>query len=138
MESKNIQTVRAYWAASERGDWEAAGRCIGSGYTWIDHTTEIVANTPEELMAARDEADAWSDETIEITRVMETTDGAVIAQATVTRTLTGVWRSVEPRGQRVRKDHCTIFRFDAEGRIVFEEQYEDALSVMRQLGAEPE
>jgi SnoaL-like polyketide cyclase len=88
--------------------------------------------------AARDEADAWSDETIEITQVSETTDGAVIAQATVTRTLTGAWRSVDPRGQRVSKDHCTIFRFDADGRIVLEEQYEDALSVMRQLGAVPE
>jgi ketosteroid isomerase-like protein len=61
----------------------------------------------------------------------------VIAQATVSRTLTGAWRSGEPRGQRVRKDHCTIFRFDRDGRIVFEEQYEDALSVMRQLGALP-
>jgi hypothetical protein len=85
-----------------------------------------------------EDAAAWSDENIEITHVWETTDGAVIARATVTRTLTGVWQLVEPRGQRVSKDHCTIFRFDGDGRIVFEEQYEDALSVMRQLGAVPE
>jgi ketosteroid isomerase-like protein len=62
MGSKNIETVRAYWAASERGDWEAAGRCIGSGYTWIDHTTDVVARTPEELRAALEDAAAWSDE----------------------------------------------------------------------------
>jgi len=34
-------------------------------------------------------------------------------------------------------DVCVIFRFDGDGRIVFEEHDEDALSVMRQLGALP-
>jgi ketosteroid isomerase-like protein len=53
MESKNVETVRAYWAASERGDLEAAGRYIGNGCTWIDHTTDVVARTPEGLHAAR-------------------------------------------------------------------------------------
>jgi hypothetical protein len=45
--------------------------------------------------------------------------------------------SVEPKGQRVTTPICSIFRFDEDGRIVFEEMYEDALAVMQQLGAVP-
>jgi hypothetical protein len=37
----------------------------------------------------------------------------------------------------VRREICEIFRFDRQGRILVEEMYEDALSVMRQLGAAP-
>jgi predicted ester cyclase len=126
-----VETVRAYWEASDRGDWEAARRCIGHGYTWVDHTLSV---DPTEGQVALEEAMAWSDQRFEINRVYEATDGTLIVQATVTRTLTGTWRGVEPRGQRVTSPVCVIFRFDEEGRIVYEEQYEDALAVMRQLG----
>jgi hypothetical protein len=72
-----------------------------------------------------------------MTRTYEATDGTLIVQATVTRTLTGQWRSVEPNGQTVTTHVCVIFRFNEDGLIIYEEQYEDALSVMRQLGAIP-
>jgi hypothetical protein len=70
-----------------------------------------------------------------IDRTIETSDGALIVQGTVTQILTGEWRGVKGTGQQVRREICEIFRFDADGRIVFEEGYEDALSIMRQLGA---
>jgi hypothetical protein len=35
----------------------------------------------------------------------------------------------------VRRQILEIFQFDSEGRIVVEEMYDDALSLMRQLGA---
>jgi predicted ester cyclase len=130
----HLETVRAYWDASDRADWESAGRCIGEGYIWVDHT---LGDEPTDLNLALEEAQAWSDQRFEITRVHEATDGTLIVLATVTRALTGPWRSVEPAGQRVRSNVCVIFRFNDEGLIVYEEQYEDALSVMRQLGAIP-
>jgi limonene-1,2-epoxide hydrolase len=132
--ASHIETVRAYWAASDRADWEAAGRCVGDGYTWVDYT---LGTTPTDGALALAEARAWSEQTFQITRTYEATDGTLIVQATVTRTLTGQWRSVEPKGQRVTTQVCVIFRFNNEGLIVYEEQYEDALSVMRQLGALP-
>jgi hypothetical protein len=77
----------------------------------------------------------WSDWNFMIDRTTETIDGALIVPATVTQTLTGEWRSIKGTGQRVRREICEIFRFDAEGRIIFEEAYEDALPITRQLGA---
>jgi hypothetical protein len=70
-----------------------------------------------------------------IKHALETIDGALVVLATITQTLTGEWRSIKGDGQQVHREICDIFRFNAEGRIVSENMYEDALSVVRQLGA---
>jgi len=127
--------VRAYWEASARNDYEAAGRCIGEGYTWIDHATGVTARTGEELLRAMEEDAAWSDRDFKINTIHEAADGTVVVQATVSGTLTGTWRSVEGRGQRVTHEHCTVFKFDDSGMITSEEAYYDCLGVMVQLGA---
>ena len=132
MPRDHIETVRKYWAASDRADWEAAGRCVGSGFTWVDHT---YGDVPMDGTLALAEAQAWSYQTLAIDKWYEATDGTLIVLATFTRTLTGEWRGVEPKGQRVTTKICDIFRFDEDGLIVLEEVYEDALAVMRQLGA---
>jgi ketosteroid isomerase-like protein len=130
----HIETVREYWAASDRGDWEAAGRCVSSDFTWVDHT---YGDDPMDGMAALAEAQAWSDQTFAIDKWFDATDGTLVVLATVTRTLTGEWRGVEPKGQRVTNKICDIFQFNGDGIIVYEELFEDALAVMRQLGAVP-
>jgi hypothetical protein len=132
MTRSHIETVRAYWAASDRANWEAARRCVGDGFTWVDHT---YGDAPMEGELALAEAQAWSDQTFEINQWHEATDGTLVVQATVTRTLTGTWRGVEPSRQRVTNAICDIFRFNEDGLIVHEELYEDALAVMSQLGA---
>ena len=107
---------------------------IGDGYTYIDHTTDVVAATPQQLEAALVEDLQWSDQKFGIKQAIETTDGALVVLATLTQTLTGEWRSIKGTGQRVRREICEIFRFDGEGRIVGEKLYGDSLSIMRQLG----
>jgi hypothetical protein len=47
--SKNVEMIRAYYAASSDMDWQAAGRCVGPGYVWIDHATGVEARSPEDL-----------------------------------------------------------------------------------------
>lgn len=135
MPPTSLDTVRAYWEASSRRDYEAAARCIGDGYVWIDHTKEVEARTPDQLREALQEDAAWRDRRFEIERVLETTDGALVVQATMTGTLEGRWRGVEGRGRRIARAICTIFRFDARGRIISEECYTDALTLLAQLGA---
>jgi len=60
MTRSHIDTVREYWAAGDREDWEAAGRCVGSGFTWIDHTW---SDAPMDDALAVAEVQAWSDST---------------------------------------------------------------------------
>ena len=137
MSSEHLETVRAYWAASTKGDWAAAGRCVGPGYTWIDHGAGVVARSPEELRAATADAEAWSNVRFDIQNAFETRDGAIVVQAVQSGTLSGPWCSMETRGQQVTFPLCTIFKFDADGRIVFEEAYYDMSAIMRQLGYGP-
>jgi predicted ester cyclase len=132
MTRSHIETVRAYWAASDRADWKAATRFVLPSFTWIDHT---YSDAPMDGEVAFAEAQAWSEQTFAIDEWYEATDGTLVVLATVTRTLTGEWRGVEPKGQRVTSKICDIFQFDDEGLIVHEEVFEDALTVMRQLGA---
>ena len=136
MATNNLETVRAYWAASAKLDYDTAGKCVAPDYVWIDHTKGIVARTAEELLNATAEDSVWSDRTFEITNVLETVDGALVVQATISGVLNGKWRSVEGSGERTRSESCTIFRFDDEGRISFEEHYSDALTVIEQVSGE--
>lgn len=131
-----LETVRAYWDASARSDYEAAGLCVAPGYMWIDHVKGVVAETTEELLGAKAEDAAWSDRVFDITNAMETTNGALVVQAIISGTLNGEWCSLRGDGERVSFDACVIFRFDDEGaRIISEEHYSDALTVMNQLKA---
>jgi hypothetical protein len=75
--------------AVERNDFETLGRLVSDAYIWIDHTTDIVATTPEELLAAQDEDSVWSDREFVIDRAMETPEGVLVAQMTVAQTLIG-------------------------------------------------
>ena len=129
-----LDMIRAYYAAGETGDWDAAGRCVGPGYVWIDRATGVVARSPAELYEAQVDADAFSDSRFEVTDSYEASDGTVIIQATQTSTVTGSWRGMDTTGQTFSIPFCTFFRFDADGLIIHEEQYYDMLSVRKQLG----
>jgi hypothetical protein len=131
----HVDTIRTYFDLCERKDYRAvAEQLIGDGYTYIDHTTDVVAATPQQLEAALVEDLQWSDQKFGIKQAIQATDGAVVVLATLTQTLTGEWRSVQGTGQQVQWEFCDIFHFDGQGRIVGEELYGDALSIMRQLG----
>lgn len=133
MPTHHLDTVRAYWDASARRDYETAGRYVAPTYVWIDHMNRVVARTPDELMTAAAEDTMWSDRTFEITNTLETVDGALIVQATVSGVLSGKFHAVVANGQRTSSESCTIFRFDADGRITLEEHYGDALTIIEQL-----
>ena len=106
MASEHEATIREFFRAVEREDFDTLARVVGASYIWIDHTTDFVARTPEQLQASREEDAAWSDREFVIDRTMDTTDGALVAQMTVTQTLTGEWRSIKGTGQRVRREIC--------------------------------
>jgi predicted ester cyclase len=132
--SKRIETALAYLEAGFRGDDDAAARLLGESFVWIDHCQGVVARTIEDLLRIAEEHSGWIDRVFDIERIMESVDGTVIAQGTLTQTHNGVWRSVPPTGKRVTIPCCEIIGFDAEGRVISEEAYQDDLSIMKQLG----
>jgi steroid delta-isomerase-like uncharacterized protein len=125
--------IEEYWRASERGDWSAAGACVGPDFVWIDHGRGIAARTPEELQESLADDMAWSDLQFEISHVFNAEDGAVIVQGVRSGSITGNWRSIETTGQHVSWEFVDIFKFDADGLIVFQESYYDMAAVLRQL-----
>ena len=129
------ETIKQWFEISERKDWEAIAPYVGDGYIWIDHTLGTVARTPDELLAATAEDEAWTDKRYAIDSAVEGVDGRMFVQLTVTQTLgTGSeWRGVKGSGQRVTWSMIDIFTFDDEGRVTVEEAYFDAQSIMRQL-----
>jgi hypothetical protein len=82
------------------------------------------------------EDDAWQDPHFEAHHLTEGTDGRVFVQMTRTGTLPPgrERRGIQGTGQEVTREQIDIITFDDEGKIVGEEGYEDALSIMRQLG----
>src|SRR5262249_23289433 len=109
--SEHEETVRAFFHAVERNDFETLAKLVSADYIARDHTTDFVARTPEQLRAAKEEDSVWSDRQFVIDRVMDTSDGAIVVQITNTQTLTGEWRSVKGTGQRVRREILEIFQF---------------------------
>jgi predicted ester cyclase len=134
--SVRIDRVRAYYEASSRADWQAAGACTGPGYPWIDHATGVVAKSAEQLQEATADEAPWSGVSFEIESAFET-DDAVIVQAVRRGTITGSWRSMESPGRSVSFPLCTIFKFNADNKIVYEEAYYDMQAISRQLGYHP-
>ena len=65
------------------------------------------------------------------------TDDAVIVQAVRRGTITGSWRSMESPGRSVSFPLCTICKFNADNKIVYEEAYYDMQAISRQLGYHP-
>ena len=133
-QSKRIETALAYLDAGFRGDNEAAGALLGESYVWVDHSQGLVAETIEDLLRVAEEHGGWTDREFKIDRIMESLDGTVIATGTLTQTQMGTWRSIPPTGRRVSIACCEIVGFDAEGRVISEEAYQDDLSIMKQLG----
>jgi ketosteroid isomerase-like protein len=129
-------TIRRFLELCDRKDWDAIEEFIGDGYSWLDHTVGTVSRTPEELAIGMSEDDAWQDPHFEVHHLTEGTDGRVFVQMTRTGTLPPgrEWRGIQGTGQEVTREQIDIISFDDEGKIVGEEGYEDALSIMRQLG----
>ena len=73
-------------------------RLVGPGYVWIDHAYGIEARTEADFQAIMQSDTEWSDWKWEITGTTECVDGSLVVQATISRRLTGTWRSIKGYG----------------------------------------
>jgi ketosteroid isomerase-like protein len=134
MASKNVETALAFQEATFRDDYEACGQLVGDPLTTIDRPRGRIMRTPEELLQGFEDDQAWSHRRLQLERAMETTDGAVVLQFSERATHVGTWYGVAPTGKEVAISCCIIYRFDADGRIILVDVYEDHLSIAIQFG----
>src|SRR4051812_9664279 len=85
-------------------------------------------------MESMQDDSAWTNRELNVEHVMETTEGTVIMQASVTASHTETWCSIPAAGRRVTFAMCDLFKFDKRGRIVSEDCYQDLLGVLTTLG----
>lgn len=136
MASQNVETALSCLEASFRRDEAAVAALLGPGFTVTNHAQGYKASTIDELIDAGQGVAAWSDCEFLVERTIEAVDAsAVVVQGTLTNTHTGgTWRGIPPTGKRVSLSACYILGFDAEGRIVSQDIYEDHFTVLEQLG----
>jgi steroid delta-isomerase-like uncharacterized protein len=134
MTSDKVQTVLDYFKATEEHDREGVRRCLGHGYTFVDHGADRIVRSDDDLRDELAEFKAWSNVRYVIENAVEAADGSVVVQAVKSGTVNGTFRSMVGTGQNVSYPVCDILRFDDDGRIVHEEAYYDLLAVRRQLG----
>jgi predicted ester cyclase len=136
VESRNVETALSYLDAAFRRDEAAAAALIGPGFTVTNYAQGYTASTVDELIEAARGVAAWSDCEFLVERVIEAMDRtAVVVQGTLTNTHTGgTWCGIPPTGKRVSLSACYILGFDAEGRLVSQDIYEDHFTVFEQLG----
>jgi predicted ester cyclase len=132
--SPNATAALAFLRAAYVPDHEACARLLGGSYTLSDRALGHVYRTAEELQESIREDAAWADRELGVERVMETSDGTVVVQATMTGTHAGLWRGLSATGKRVVMPVCYIFDFDSEGGIIGEDKYEDHFAVALRLG----
>lgn len=131
----NREVAVSFLDAVYRGDYEVCAPLVGESIEWINRATGVHARTPEELTLEMQEDAGWSDRTLRVERVMETTDGTVIVQGTVDATHIGPWHSIPGTGKRATFTVCVLLKFDSQGRIVSVDRYADHLSAMISIGA---
>ncbi len=132
--STKTDSVIAYLDAAFKGDYETLASVVSDQYVWIDHFRKIRASTPEQLAEAIEDDGASNDRHLEIERIVETVDGEVLLQATVTATHTRSFVGFPPSGRTTTIACCEVFTFDEEGRILTEECYQDLAAWLSEWG----
>ena len=61
--------------------------------------------------------------------------GAIVIEQTLSGAHTGEWQGLAPTGRRFEVAVCTVYRFDAAGRLASEDVYFDIERIRRQLTA---
>lgn len=58
---------------------------------------------------------------------------AIVVESTLGGRHSGVWQGLKPTGNEFALDVCTVYRFDAEGKLLSEMLYFDSDALRRQL-----
>jgi steroid delta-isomerase-like uncharacterized protein len=137
MSARNLETMRRYWEAHNRGDLETLGSFVAPGAVTIDRARGLTFHGPDGMRTFKQGIiSAFPDLVATIDRMVDAGD-TVVCQETADGTNTGPFGPLPPTGRRIRLPVCAVFRFDDRGRIEAADVYWDQLSMLAQLGVAP-
>ena len=123
--------LEAFWA----GDWQAAMRHFAEGAVYEDPLLPEPAKGKAAILDVFRYCHKWGELEGEIRRLFGADDFVVAElriRGTVIRPLRGMDESVV--GKRFDFSEADVFEFNANGEILRETIYPDALTLLRQLG----
>jgi ketosteroid isomerase-like protein len=128
MSSKNVQTaIEVLFDAFNDRDLDRAASAYADGVRFIDHARGVTIEGHDEVKAMFGAAfDSGFSGIATIDEIVDAGD-TVVFQFTIS--------GATPDGKAFSVPACDIVRFDADGRIVSEDNYSDQLSMLQQTGA---
>jgi steroid delta-isomerase-like uncharacterized protein len=130
--TRREELVRKHVEAENAADYETALATFQHPrYEYV--ATDEVYDGAEEVMAHWRELDrAFPDQQIEIVK-LHAADDAVLMEAVIRATHTGVLRGLPPTGRRFEQRFLAIFVFEGDA-LVCERIYYDVATLLQQLG----
>jgi steroid delta-isomerase-like uncharacterized protein len=134
MSARNVETVRKFYEAHNRGDLEALMDFVAEDALTTDRARGLTFHGPEGLKAfKRGLRMAFSDLVATMERIIDAGD-TVICQEIAEGTNDGPLGPLPASGRRCHVGVCAVFGFDSGGLIETADFYWDQLTLLTQLG----
>ena len=134
MSARNVETVRSFWEAHNRGDLETLTSFVAPDAVTTDRACDRIFHGPEGLKTFKQGLlSAFPDLIATMERVIDATD-TIVCQEIADGTNNGPLGPLPPTGRRFRLPVCVVFRFNTDGLIETADFYWDQLSMLTQLG----
>jgi steroid delta-isomerase-like uncharacterized protein len=134
MSARNVETVRMFWEALNRGDLETMAACVAPDAVTTDRARGLTFHSPEGMTTFKQGlTTAFPDLISTMERVIDAGD-TVVCQEIADGTNNGPLGPLPPTGRRFHLPVCVVFRLNADGLIETADFYWDQLSMLMQLG----
>jgi steroid delta-isomerase-like uncharacterized protein len=134
MSARNVETVRRYWEAHNRGDLDTLATFVAPDAVTTDRARDLTFHGPEGMRAFKQGLlTAFPDLIGTMERVVDAGD-IVVCQEIAHGTNIGPLGPLPPTGRRFSLPVCVVFRFNAHGRMQSADFYWDQLTMLTQLG----
>jgi steroid delta-isomerase-like uncharacterized protein len=127
--------AREYLEAWNRRDWDTYRGLMHDQYSYTGGDGQRQSGPEAGMAVGQMFANAFPDGRIEVKRVQEAGDTAIVEFLGV-GTHNGELMGIKPTGRKISIPVCDVIEF-RDGKVVAEREYMDMLTMMQQLGVAP-
>jgi len=127
--------ARQFTEAWNRRDWDTYRGLMHDQYSYTGGDGQRQSGPEAGLAVGKMFANAFRDGRIEVKRVQEAGNTAIV-EFTGVGTHTGELMGIQPTGRKISIPVCDVIEI-RDGKVVAEREYMDMLTMMQQLGVAP-